>query len=76
MSFLVFRSTKYFKDNCCLKIVFPESVLSWGFAFFYKCRITYVRDWLKSNGIDFELHRLTIKEALGKPKRAESSPLD
>ena len=34
MSFLVFGSTTYLKDNFCVKIVLPKSGLSRGFAFF------------------------------------------
>ena len=36
----------------------------------------YAQSLLKLNGIDFKSHRLTIEEALLKPKRAESSPSD
>ena len=67
------RNTTYLKENCCVKIVLSKSGVSRGFAFItapdHVCT-----ELIKLNGIDFKSYRLTIEEALLKPKITKSSP--
>ena len=57
-------STTYLKGNCCMKIIFSKLGLSRGFAFI--TAPDHVRTELKSNGTDFESHRLITEEAVVK----------
>ena len=61
MSFLVFASTTYLKDNC-VKIVLSKSGLLRSFALItapdHLCK-----ELIKLNGIDFDLHCLSIEES-------------
>ena len=65
------RNTTYLKKNCCVKIVLSESGLSRGLAFI-TAPDHICTELIKLNGIDFKSHRLTIEEALVKPKVKES----
>ena len=63
-------NTTYLKENCCLKIVLSKSDLLRGFTFI-TATDHVCSELIKLNGIDFKSHRLTIKEALVKPKVKE-----
>ena len=56
-----------------MKIVLSKSGLSRGLAF-VTAPDQVCTELIKSNGIDFKSHRLTIEEALVNPKVKESSP--
>ena len=67
------RNTTYLKENCCVKIVLSKSGLSRGFAFI-TAPVHVCTELIKLNGIVFKSHRLTIEEALVKPKVKEQPP--
>ena len=70
MSFSVCEIQHTLKKNCCVKIVFSKSGLSRGFAFITTSD-PVCTELIKLNGIDFKSHRLSIEEALAKPKVKE-----
>ena len=74
MSFLLFGSTAYLKDNCFVKIALSKLGLQTGFAFI--TALNQVCTELIRIRLDFESHFLTIEEALVKTKGTESSPSD
>ena len=67
------QNTTYLKEKCCVKIVLSKLSLSRGFAFI-TARDDVCTELIKLNGIGFKSHRLTIEEALVKPKVKEPSP--
>ena len=76
MSFLVFGSTAYLKDNCFVKIALSKLGLQTGFAFITALNQVCTEPIRIRFRLDFESHFLTIEEALVKTKGTESSPSD
>ena len=76
MSFLVFGSTAYLKDNCFVKIALSKLGLQTGFAFITALNQVCTELIRIRFRLDFESHFLTIEEALVKTKGTESSPSD
>ena len=76
MSFLVFGSTAYLKDNCFVKIALSKLGLQTGFAFITALNQVCTELIRIRFRLDIESHVLTIEEALVKTKGTESPPSD
>ena len=75
MSFFVCKIQHTLNKTVARKIDLSKSSLSRGFAFI-KAPDHVRTELIKSSELDFKLPRLTIEEALAKPKITESSPSD